>query len=159
MGSAWTIASTRQASLSRLPTSMRACRLLVAATLLASTAALAQSGLRVPQRDEPGLDPAFARGWLTPEYDRFGFASHPWRDGLGFAPARRVHWSYDLTRRASLSMSYMSSRETDIEGRPLSLFGRYWLSTDWALSAESMSRDATGLLRLQDVRIGVQRSF
>ena len=130
-----------------------------AVTMLASAAALAQSGLRLPQRDAPGLDPAFARAWLAPEYDRFGFAAQPWRDGLGLAPARRMHWSYELTRNASLSMSYMNGREGELEARPLSLFGRYWLSTEWALSAESMSRDAGGLLRLQDVRIGVQRSF
>jgi hypothetical protein len=134
-------------------------RALCAAALLASAAALAQSGLRVQPRDEPGLDPAFARGWLAPQYDRFGFASQPWRDGLGFAPARRMQWSYDLGRRASFSMSYMSGRESELDARPLSLFGRYWLSSDWAVSAESMSRDAGGLLRLQDVRIGVQRSF
>lgn len=133
--------------------------LLCALTLLASGEAAAQSGLRVPQRDQPGLDPGFARSWLVPEYDRFGFASQPWRDGLGLSPARRMGWSYDLTRNASFSMSYMNGRESDLEARPLSLFGRYWLSTYWALSAESMSRDAGGLLRLQDVRIGVQRSF
>lgn len=132
---------------------------LCAVTLLASAAGLAQSGLRAPQRDVPGLDPAFARAWLAPQYDRFGFASQPWRDGLGFSPARRLQWSYELTRSASLSMSYMNGRESDLETRPLSLFGRYWLSSEWALSAESMSRDAGGLLRLQDVRIGVQRSF
>jgi len=133
--------------------------LLVATLLACSAAAVAQSGLRLPHRDEPGLDPAFARAWLAPEYDRFGFASQAWRDGLGFAPARRMQWSYDLTRNARLSMSYMNVRENDLETRPLSLFGRYWLSSDWALSAESVSRDAGGLLRLHDVRIGVQRSF
>src|SRR5690242_5882687 len=135
------------------------CQMLCAMTLLASAAAFAQSGLHLPQRDAPGLDPAFARAWLAPEYDHFGFASQPWRDGLGFSPARRMQWSYDLTRKASFSMSYMNARESELEMRPLSLFGRYWLSSDWALSAESMSRDAGGLLRLQDVRIGVQRSF
>lgn len=134
-------------------------RILCALTVLASTGAAAETGLRVPARDEPGLDPAFARGWLAPDYDRFGFASQPWRDAWSFAPARRMQWSYDLTRRASLSMSYLDRRESELETRPLSLFGRYWLSSDWALSAESMSRDAGGLLRLHDVRIGVQRSF
>jgi hypothetical protein len=134
-------------------------RVLCGATLLASAAATAQSGLRVPQRDEPGLDPAFARGWLVPEYDRFGFAAQPWRSGLGFAPAKRMDWSYELSRRASLSMSYTNGREAELDARPLALFGRYWLSTDWALSAESLSRDAGGLLRLQDFRIGVQRRF
>jgi hypothetical protein len=137
--------------------------LLCAATLALSASAIAQSGLRLPQHDEPGLDPAFARGWLLPEYDRFGFASQPWRDGLGFAPAKRMNWSYELTDRAHLSMSYTSLpsvRDSDLTVRPpLSLFGRYWLSSDWSLSAESASRDASGLLRLQDVRIGVQRRF
>jgi len=133
--------------------------LLCALALLASGEAAAQSGLRVPQRDQPGLDPAFARSWLVPQYDRFGFASQPWRDGLGFSPVQRMHWSYDLTRRASFSMAYISAHTPELEARPLSLFGRYWLSSDWAVSAESLSRDATGLLRLQDFRIGVQRSF
>ena len=135
-------------------------RALLCCLMLASSAgALAQSGLRVPQRDQPGLDPAFARSWQLPEYDRFGFASQPWRDGLGFLPAQRMQWSYDLTRRASFSMSYVSPRAPELEARPLSLFGRYWLSSEWAVSAESMSRDATGLLRLQDFRVGVLRSF
>lgn len=133
--------------------------LLCAAALAASGTASAQSGLRVQQRDQPGLDPAFAGGWLLPTYDRFGFASQPWRDGLGFTPAPRQYWSYDLSRRANLGMSYRNGRDAEFEPRPLSLFGRYWLSADWALSAESMSRDAGGLLRLQDFRIGVQRRF
>lgn len=134
-------------------------RLLCASAALVSAAAWAQSGLRLPGRDQPGLDPALARGWLVPEYDRFGFASQPWRDGLGAMPAKRVDWSYDFTRRASLSMSYTNGRDAELTARPLSLFGRYWLSTDWSLSAESASRDASGVLRLQDVRIGVQRRF
>jgi hypothetical protein len=120
---------------------------------------MAQSGLRLPSRDAPGLDPALARGWLVPEYDRFGFVSPPWRDGLGFEPPKRIDWSYDFTRRATLSMSYTNGRAGELAARPLSLFGRYWLSTDWSVSAESASRDASGLLRLQDVRIGVQRRF
>ena len=121
--------------------------------------ALAQSGLRLPERDEPGIDPSFARGWLAPEYDRFGFAAHHWRDGMGFAPASRMRWSYEFGERASLSMSLAERREIDIEPRPLALYGRYWFSPNWAFSAESMSRDPGGLLRLQDVRIGVQRRF
>jgi hypothetical protein len=132
---------------------------LCAVTVLASTAALAQSGLRVPQREEPGLNPAFARAWLAPQYDRFGFASQSWREPWGFTAARRMQWSYELTRRASFAMSYVGRHDSELEDRPLSLFGRYSLSSEWALSAESASRDANGLLRLQDVRIGVQRSF
>ena len=74
-----------------------------------------------------------------------------------------MQWSYAFGERGSLSMSLASGRDTlresDFEQRPLSIFGRYWFSPDWALSAESLSRDAGGLLRLQDFRIGVQRRF
>jgi hypothetical protein len=129
--------------------------------LLTALPAAAQSGLRLPERGE-GLDPSFARGWLAPEYDRFGFAPFRWRDAYGFSPSPRVHWSYAFGERGSFSMSLASAgnagREAD-EQRPLSLYGRYWFSPDWALSAESLSRDPTGLLRLQDFRIGVQRRF
>jgi hypothetical protein len=127
--------------------------------LLCALPAFGQSGLKLPERGEPGLDPTFARGWLAPEYDRFGFAGYQWRDAYGFAPSPRMHWSYAFGERASLSMSLANSRETDLEQRPLSVFGRYWFSPDWAVSAESLSRDPTGLFRLQDFRIGVQRRF
>jgi len=131
-------------------------RALCVAMLATSSAASAQSGLRAPQRQQPGLDPAFAAGWWAPEYDRFGFAS--WRDGPAFAaPRTRRDWSYDLSERTRLGMSYRN--DGDAATRPLMLFGRYWLSAEWALSAASASRDASGLLRLQDVRIGVQRRF
>jgi hypothetical protein len=43
--------------------------------------------------------------------------------------------------------------------RQYSLHGRYSLTQDWALSAETLGRDASGLFRLQDIRIGVQRRF
>jgi hypothetical protein len=39
------------------------------------------------------------------------------------------------------------------------VFGRYWFASDWAVSAETLSRDAAGLFRLNDLRIGVQRRF
>src|SRR5216110_122804 len=111
-------------------------RIAALAGLLAALPAAAQSGLRLPERAEPGLDPSFARGWLAPEYDRFGFAAYQWRDAYGFAPIPRMRWSYAFGERASLSMSYANLRDSDLEPRPLSLFGRYWVSPDWALSAE-----------------------
>jgi hypothetical protein len=43
--------------------------------------------------------------------------------------------------------------------RQLSVYGRYSLTPDWALSAETLSRDAAGLFQLRDFRIGVQRRF
>jgi hypothetical protein len=130
------------------------------APLFAAVPAFGQSGLKVPERGEPGIDPTFARGWLAPEYDRFGFAPYQWRDAYGFAASPRVQWSYALSDRGSLSMSLANSgREAEIDHRPLGVFGRYWFSSDWAVSAESLSRDATGLFRLQDFRVGVQRRF
>lgn len=123
-----------------------------------ATQALAQSGLRLPQRVEPGLDPTFARGWLAPDYDRFGFALNDWREAVGFAPGQRMQWSYTLSDGSSLGLSLGQSAYVD-ENRQVSVYGRYSLTSDWAVSAETLSRDASGLLRLQDFRIGVQRRF
>lgn len=123
-----------------------------------ATQALAQSGLRLPQQVEPGLDPTFARGWLAPDYDRFGFALNNWREAVGFAPGQRMHWSYTLSDGSSLGLSLGQSAYVD-ENRQMSVYGRYSLTSDWAVSAETLSRDASGLLRLQDFRIGVQRRF
>jgi hypothetical protein len=131
------------------------------AALAVALPVFGQSGLRVPQRGEPGLDPALARGWLAPDMDRYGFALYPWRDTMGYAPrGDRMNWSYAFGGRANLGMSLMNGmREFDAENRQYSLFGRYSLTQDWALSAETMSRDPSGLFRLQDLRIGVQRRF
>lgn len=133
-------------------------RLLVVVALSVALPASAQSGLRLPDRGEPGLDPTFARGWLAPNFDRFGFANHHWKDAVGFAPSQRMNWSYTFSDRGSLGLS-LHGRELDYEQRQLSVFGRYWFANDWAVSAESQSREPTGLLRLQDFRIGVQRRF
>jgi hypothetical protein len=141
----------------RMPLRIVARRVLAIA-LAAATSAYAQSGIRVPERSEPGLDPTFARGWFAPEFDRFGFASSSWKDGIGFAPAQRMNWSYTFSDRTSLGLS-VNNRDLDYDQRNLSVFGRYWFSPDWAVSAESQSREPTGLLRLQDFRIGVQRRF
>jgi hypothetical protein len=121
--------------------------------------ALAQSGLRLPTQGEPGLDPTYARGWLAPDYDRFGFALHAWREAVGFAPGQqRMNWTYSFGERSTLSMSMGNPTYLD-ENRQMSLYGSYSLTQDWALSAETLGRDATGLFRLQDFRIGVQRRF
>jgi hypothetical protein len=124
-----------------------------------SSQALGQSGLRLPHQGEPGLDPSFARGWLAPDYDRFGFALYNWREAVGFAPGQRMNWSYDLGERGSVAMSMGNGAYYLDENRQMSLYGRYSLTADWALSAETLGRDATGLFRLQDLRIGVQRRF
>src|SRR5687768_7227451 len=126
--------------------------------LLFAGPVLAQSGLRLPTQGEPGLDPAFARGWLAADYDRYGTALHNWREAVGFAPGQRMQWTYSLSERGTLGMAMANSRELE-DQRQLSLYGRYSLTSDWALSAETLSRDASGLLQLRDFRIGVQRRF
>jgi hypothetical protein len=135
---------------------MRARTALLLIFLYASQAG-AQSGLRLPSHDEPGLDPTFARGWLAPDYDRYGTALHNWREAVGFAPGQRMQWTYTLSDRSSMGMAMGNSRE--LEDRQLSLYGRYSLNPDWALGVETLSRDATGLFLLRDFRIGVQRRF
>lgn len=136
----------------------RTSAFLIALSAVLALPAHAQSGLRLPQHGE-GLDPSFARGWLAPEYDHFGFATFRWRDNIRLGPAPRMNWSYAISERGSLGMSLGNSRELD-EQRQFSLFGSYWVSPDWAVSAETTTgRDAGGVLRLQDIRIGVQRRF
>lgn len=126
----------------------------------AAIPAHAQSGLRVPQRGEPGLDPALARGGLAVvDPDRVGFATYSWREAVGLAPSSRMQLSYSFGDRGSLGMSYINGRESEYDARQYSLFGRYWFAHDWAVSAEALSRDTPGLLRLNDFRIGVQRRF
>jgi len=124
---------------------------------LGAPAALAQS-LRVPEHGGSGIDPSFARGWLAPDYDSFGFARYQWRDASGFTPASRMNWSYAFSGRGSLGMGVANGRDALDPTQQLSLFGRYSLTPDWALSAE-MWRDPAGGLRPQDLRIGVQRRF
>lgn len=132
-------------------------RRLFAVALLAAAPAFGQSGLRVPDRAEMGIDPTFARGWLAPEFDRFGFASPYWKDGAGLMPGQRMNWSYSFGSRTSLGLS-VNNRDLE-DDRNVSVFGRYWFSPHWAVSAESQSREPQGLFRLQDFRIGVQRRF
>jgi hypothetical protein len=131
--------------------------LLLCAALGVAQGVAAQANLRIPDRAESGLDPSFARGWLAPEYDRFGFAYYtPWREG-GVTPGSRLNWSYAFGNRGSFGMGVANNRELEQE-RQMALFGRYWFAPDWAFSAEMLSRDAGGL-RPQDLRIGVQRRF
>jgi hypothetical protein len=116
-----------------------------------------QLPLPISAAAQPGLDNYVASAF-APEFDRFGFASYHWKDTVGFAPAQRMNWSYTFSDRTSLGLS-VNNRDFDYDQRSLSVFGRYWFAQDWAVSAEGQSREPTGLLRLQDFRIGVQRRF
>ena len=134
-------------------------RPLLLIALFCAGQACAQSGLRLPPHGEPGLDPTMARGWLSPDYDRFGSALHNWREAVGFAPGQRMNWSY-TTMAGSMVGMWMNNNNSSLdENRQMSLYGRYSLNPDWALTGETLGRDASGLFRLQDFRIGVQRRF
>lgn len=133
-------------------------RLIFLALLACPLFASGQDGIRLPERPEPGIDPRLAPSWLTPDIDRFGFVQYQWRNAAGFTPSPRMNWSYSFNDRSTLGMSVRNAREYDPE-RQVSVFGRYWLSSDWAVSAESLSREPGNLFRMQDFRIGVQRRF
>jgi hypothetical protein len=123
-------------------------RIFVLVACLAATApAFGQAGLSLP-RGEQGLDPSFARGWLSPEYSLQRFTN-----------GQRPSWSYSLGERGSLGMSIYNGRELDLDTRQMSLFGRYSFSPSWAFSAETQLRDPGSVPRLQDLRFGVQRRF
>src|SRR5690349_5187314 len=100
-------------------------RLVLSLFLAVSAAsAAAEDGLSLPLRNEPGLglDPAYARGgWLSPEYSLQRFTT-----------GQRPQWSYSLSERSSLGMSYYSNgRDLEIDSRQMSIFGRYSLSPTW----------------------------
>jgi len=121
---------------------------LLAVLLSAAAPAFGQAGLSLP-RGETGLDPAYARGWLSPEY------------GLQrFTTGQRPQWSYSFNDRSSMGMALQNSgRELDLDSRQMSVFGRYSFSPSWAFSAETQLRDPGSVPRLQDLRFGVQRRF
>ena len=127
---------------------------IAAAVLFAASAANAQSGLRLPERGETGIDPTIARGWFAPEYDTFGFAAPHWRDAPSLAAgASRMRWSYAFGGRASMGLSMSREATTsELEQRPLSLFGSYHFAQDWALSAESLSPASSVLSRSKRAR-------
>src|SRR3954466_14699047 len=88
--------------------------------LAAAAPVYAQSGLRLPERSEPGIDPGFARGWLAPEVDRFGFASSQ-AMGVTLPPPQRMHWASWFGGRTSLGLS-VNSRDYDYGPRAVSVF-------------------------------------
>src|SRR3954462_12622148 len=88
----------------------------------------AQSGLRLPERGEPGIDPSFARGWLAPDYDNFGFARSHWRGASGYVPGSRMSLSFSFSGRGSLGMGVVNGRDFLEQDRQVSLFGRYSLT-------------------------------
>src|SRR4051812_10780927 len=105
---------------------------LIVAALVASVLPASGQSLRLPQRGETGIDPSFARGWLAPDYDRFGFARYHWKEAVGFAPSSRMNWSYTFGERGSLGMSYANGNYDPavVDGRQYGVFGRYSFAQD-----------------------------
>jgi hypothetical protein len=143
---------------------LRILALVAVASLGIALPALGQEGLRLPARSLGfGIDPSFAPNWYRPERDR-SLAPNNWRDTIGFAPSGRLQLSYPLGQH-SLGMSMASGRDYEAapifgtETRQYGLFGRYWLSPDWSVNAESVSREPGSVFRLQDFRIGLRRQF
>lgn len=131
----------------------------------AAEPAAADEGLRLPARAGAGIDPSLAGGWFDPSRERFGASQFHWRDTIGFAPSRSMQWSYDLGARSSVGMSIASGRDYysepvyGAETRQYGLIGRYLLAPHWSFSAEAVSRAPGTVLRLQDIRFGLQRQF
>jgi hypothetical protein len=144
---------------------LRTLTLLASLSLGIALPALSQDGLRLPVRAAgSGLDPSFLQDWPSPDRDHPGFAPNNWRDAAGFTQTGRLQWSYALGQH-SLGMSMASGREYEsapifgAETRQYGFFGRYWLTHDWSVNAEAVSRDAGTVFRLQDFRIGLRRQF
>lgn len=144
---------------------LRSLALVVGASLAIAAPALSQDGLRLPSRPAgSGLDTSFAPAWFGSVSERAGFAPNHWRDAIGFAAAAKLRWSYPVGHY-SLGMSLASGRDYEAapifgaETRQYGLHGRYWLSHEWSVDAETVSREPGSVLRLQDFRIGLRRAF
>lgn len=144
----------------------RTLALVVSASVAIAAPAFGQDGLRLPSRSSPGsgLDTSFAPSWFGSERERTGFAPNNWRDAVGFTPTAKLRWTYPLGQY-SLGMSMASGRDYETapifgaEARQYGLHGRYWLSPDWSVDAETVAREAGSVFRLQDFRIGLRRAF
>ena len=125
------------------------------AALCAAQGALAQAGLRIPDRGE-GLDPTFARGWLAPDYDRFGFAYYT----PGATPAsRRLAHALVLCLRPARQLRHVGSEQPRLRARPPGLALRPLLALARLGVQRRDCRATRPAVRPQDFRFGVQRRF
>ena len=89
-------------------------------------------------------------------------------EGTDAGSTQRWQVNYFYGERNTVGLSYTTGR--DIENlinplglalsdvRDLTLSGRHWVSTNWALTYDLLSHDG-GLSRRQGLRLGVSRSF
>lgn len=84
-----------------------------------------------------------------------------------FASRFRVDYQYD--DRNTVGLAYKIGREADYPGYPfqyapgesrdISLFGRHWLSTNWAFTYDIVNSDQNSNLRRQGLRLGLRHVF
>ena len=90
-------------------------------------------------------------------------------DGSGLGSAHRFQLSYAYGDRNSVGLAYRVGRDVENPaltlGMPLadvrdwSLYGRHWLSPNWALTYDVLTQEHAYLNRRQGLRLGVSRSF
>jgi YaiO family outer membrane protein len=90
-------------------------------------------------------------------------------EGSDVGSAHRFQVNYFYGDRNTVGLSYTSGRDIETvalplaqplgEVRDLTLSGRHWLSTNWALHYDVLSHEQANLNRRQGLRLGVSRSF
>ena len=105
---------------------------------------------------------------------RGGYTLYSHRNDLiGAGAAHRFQFSYAYGDRNTVGLAYTTGRDIDnlnlpvgvplgaspADVRDLSLSGRHWLSTNWALTYDVQTQTQESALRRQGLRLGVSRSF
>ena len=90
-------------------------------------------------------------------------------EGADLGSAHRVQLNYFYGERNTVGLAYTSGRDIETlilpfaqqlsDARDLTLSGRHWLSTNWALTYDVLSHEQANLNRRQGLRLGVSRSF
>jgi YaiO family outer membrane protein len=90
-------------------------------------------------------------------------------DGNDLGSAQRMQLNYLYGERNTIGLAYTTGRDIDNlamvpglgigDARDLTLSGRHWLSTNWALTYDLLSHEQGTLARRQGLRLGVSRSF
>jgi YaiO family outer membrane protein len=90
-------------------------------------------------------------------------------DGADLGAAHRFQVNYLYGERNTVGLAYTTGRDIDnvamplglspSDARDLTLSGRHWLSTNWALTYDLLSHEQGTLARRQGLRLGVSRSF
>ena len=90
-------------------------------------------------------------------------------DGNDTGSAHRFQVNYFYGDRNTVGLAYTTGRDIENLGlsagllpgdaRDLTVSGRHWLSTNWALTYDLLSHEQGSLYRRQGLRLGVSRSF